>query len=116
MLLLRVGYGAAQFTRTSRRVASLAHIRLRPNIPSPKRPVYAITQKLVSRPVEFCPAVCHATNGDLSHDARGRSYWEPVFLRGEEKALAASSLEANRNDDPTRIGIPSDQREPRDSE
>jgi len=42
-----------------------------PDTPSPKRPLYAITQKLVPRPVEFCLPLCHATNGEFSDDARG---------------------------------------------
>jgi hypothetical protein len=41
---------------------------------------------LVSRPVEFCLSLCHATNGEFSNDAHGKCCRQPVQLRGEEKA------------------------------
>ena len=57
--------------------------------------MYAIAQKLVSRPVEFPLPLCHATNGEFSNDARNKLCRQPVRLAGEEKALAA--VAANRN-------------------
>ena len=45
-------------------------VALGPDTPPPKRPLSAITQKLVSRPVEFFLPLCHATNGETPNDAR----------------------------------------------
>ena len=64
-----------------------------PSTSSPKKPVYAITPKLVSRPVEFRLPLCHATYGVFSNDAHNmscRQQAEEVTKRdsptGEEKA------------------------------
>jgi hypothetical protein len=72
--------------RLEQKVGRFFDVAFSPNTTPPERPVYAITQKLVSRPVEFFLLLCHATNGDFSNDARDKSCGQPVLLTGEEKA------------------------------
>src|SRR4029077_2700655 len=59
--------------------------------------------KRVSRPVEFCLPLCHATNREFSNDAREKSCWQPAHYTGEEKPArrtpggALAAVAANRN-------------------
>ena len=58
--------------------------------------MYAIVQKLVSRPVEFCLPLCHATNGDFSYDAREKSCRQSAEAVTNRWSLATEFLIATK--------------------
>src|SRR4029077_9512961 len=88
---------------------------LRPNFGL--RRVNAIAPKLVSRPVEFCLPLCHATNGEFSNDACDETCGGPASFRGQLASplkSAGSEQKASLNCRSEKHRIPSDHREPKE--